>query len=373
MLAGEGRGSMEKYEKRKRFLVNIAYYLIIGIFVFAGCRFILPVLVPFIIAFCVAALIRIPIKKIAKNHPAWKHAAAVVCCVLFYVFFFMIVMLLGAKLLKGAGNLIVSLPAVYNERIAPVFGELADRLELAAASVDIGISQKIEEVFNEFLLNVGQYITDFSVGAVKMLSDGVTKIPGFIVKLVVTVVSTFFLAGDFDRIIGIVKKAIPQEKEAAAGQTMDYIKNVVSIYLKSYTFLFLLTFVELTLGFWILKIPYACVLALAIAVFDILPILGTGGILLPWAAALLVMGNTPLAVGLLVLYVIITTIRNTVEPKIVGKQIGLHPLVTLISMFVGLKLLGIIGMILFPVGLSIFVNLEKNGVIHIFPGEKNQN
>ena len=103
-----------------------------------------------------------------------------------------------------------------------------------------------------------------------------------------------------------------------------------------------------------------------IAVFDILPILGTGGILLPWAAVLFVMGNKPLAAGILILYVIITVIRNIVEPKIVGKQIGLHPLVTLMAMFLGLKTFGIIGMIVLPVSLAVLINLEKNGIIHIF-------
>lgn len=372
-MGGKWHG-MEKYEKRKRFIINVAYYVVISVFVLAGCKFILPVMVPFIIAFLVSVLIQIPVKKFAKRFPARRKMAAVLCCSLFYAFFFALVLLLGVKLLQGAGNVIISAPALYNERIVPVFGEVAKRLETAAASVDMEMSQKIEEIFSEFSQNVGQYITDFSVKTVRLLSDGAVKIPGFIVRLVVTVVSTFFMASDFDRIIGFAKKVIPAGKEESVGRTMEYIRNVLFIYLKSYTFLFLLTFVELLVGFLVLRIPYAAVLAVAIAIFDILPVLGTGGILLPWAVVLLIMGNTSLAVGLLVLYVMITAIRNTVEPKIVGKQIGLHPLATLVFMFIGLKVLGIIGMILFPVGLSIFVNLEKNGVIHVFSRkEKNQN
>lgn len=357
---------MEKYEKRKQFLVNLAYYAAIGFFLVAGCKLILPVLVPFIIAFFVAALIQIPIRKIGKRFPKWKRVMSVACCVFIYALFFALVMLLGVKLLQGAGNVIVSLPALYNEKIVPVLGELADRLELAAASVDVGISQKIEEIFREFSQNVGQYVSGFSVSAVRMLSDGATRIPGLIVKLVLTVVSTFFMASDFDGLIGAAKKVMPSEKEAAAGRILDYTKNVLLIYIKSYAFLFLLTFVELLVGFLVLRIPYAVLLALAIAVFDILPVLGTGGVLLPWAVVLLVMGNMPLAVGLAVLYIIITVIRNIAEPKIVGKQIGLHPLATLIFMFVGLRVLGIVGMFLFPVALSLLVNLEKNGMVKFF-------
>ncbi len=145
------------------------------------------------------------------------------------------------------------------------------------------------------------------------------------------------------------------------GRAAAYAKNVLFIYLKSYSLLFLLTFAELSVGFLIMRVPYAVMVAIAVAVFDILPILGTGGILLPWAVGLLLMGNLPLAAGIVTLYIAITAIRNVLEPKIVGKQIRLHPLATLIFMFVGLKVLGIVGMIAFPVAFSILVNLEKNG------------
>lgn len=120
----------------------------------------------------------------------------------------------------------------------------------------------------------------------------------------------------------------------------------------------------------ILRIPYAVFVALAIAVFDILPVLGTGGILLPWAVVLIIIGNVPLAIGIFVLYVVVTAIRNTIEPKIVGRQIGLHPLATLIAMFIGLKFFGIIGVFVFPVTLAILANMEKNGMFYRKEQEK---
>ena len=88
---------------------------------------------------------------------------------------------------------------------------------------------------------------------------------------------------------------------------------------------------------------------------------------------LAVIGNYPLAAGILILYVIITVVRNSVEPRIVGKQIGLHPLLTLIAMFTGVSLAGLPGLILLPMAVMIFVNMEKNGAIHIFGGVKEEN
>ncbi len=117
---------------------------------------------------------------------------------------------------------------------------------------------------------------------------------------------------------------------------------------------------ELLIGFSILKIPYAFILSIAIAVFDILPVLGTGGILIPWAIILVIMKNVPLAIGILLLYLFILIVRNMLEPKIVGKQIGLHPLATLAAMFLGLSLIGVVGMLIFPVALTVIFNLKSN-------------
>ncbi len=363
---------MEKYEKRKRFIVNTIFFSVIGIAVYAGCRYLLPVLVPFIAAFLIAAALRIPVKKIGGKSEKKQRIAAVISCSLFYALVFLLMAILGLKLLQGAGDLIANAPSTYNDKIAPLLRDVAERMEDMAASVDMALSKKIETIFNEFSQNVGQHITDLSVKAVRMLSGGATKIPGFIAKLIVAVISTFFILLDFDAILSFFRKFVPAEKEREAGRAVAYVKNVLLIYLKSYSLLFLLTFVELFAGFLILGIPYAPALAFAVAVFDILPILGTGGILLPWAAILLLMGNTALAVGMLMLYIVITVIRNILEPKIVGKQIGLHPLATLIFMFLGLKVLGIVGMVAFPVALSVLLSLEKNGIIHFLAKKTDQ-
>ena len=148
---------------------------------------------------------------------------------------------------------------------------------------------------------------------------------------------------------------------------------MIRVYIRSYSLLFLLTFTELTIGFLIFQIPHSLLVAVLIAIFDILPVLGTGGVLIPWAVILAVIGNYPLAAGILILYVIITVVRNSVEPRIVGKQIGLHPLLTLIAMFTGVSLAGLPGLILLPMAVMIFVNMEKNGAIHIFGGVKEEN
>ena len=120
-----------------------------------------------------------------------------------------------------------------------------------------------------------------------------------------------------------------------------------------------MSFAELSIGFLLMRIPYAVGFALLVAVIDIMPILGTGLVLIPWAIIAAILGNYSMALGVALLYVIMLVVRNIVEPKLVGQQMGLHPLATLVSMFVGLQLFGIFGLFGFPIILSLYFKLRK--------------
>ena len=131
-----------------------------------------------------------------------------------------------------------------------------------------------------------------------------------------------------------------------------YLTNTLFVVIRSYILIMTLTFTELSLLFSFFGIENAVLKAAVIALLDIMPILGTGGIMIPWAVISLVLGYTKLGVELLVIYIIVTVIRNYVEPKIVGTQLGLHPIITLIAMFIGLRLFGFWGLFGLPVGIS---------------------
>ena len=120
--------------------------------------------------------------------------------------------------------------------------------------------------------------------------------------------------------------------------------------------IFLLTFCELLVGFLVLKIDYAFVLALVIAFVDFLPVLGTGAILLPWGIILILMNNISMGVGILTLFAVTTVVRQIAEPKIVGDSLGVHPLVTLAAIYLGYRVLGIWGMILAPLVALLFLS-----------------
>lgn len=346
-------------EIKKNFVINAAFYAIIAVIVIALYRYILPIMTPFIIGFCIASVVQIPLNRIRLKHPKRKRGLALVFCVLFYAVVVSLLILVGYAIVREVQTFIAALPGLFRDTVYPFLMEMAGKIEELLAPINPELTEQILEMGKSAVKSLGQFATDLSAGAVKLVASGAVSIPGIIVQIVITVVSSFFIAADYRLVLDFLKKLIPDRHRAYVIQVTRYAEQAVLVYIKSYSLLFLITFVELWIGLSILKIPYALAIGLGIAVFDLMPVLGTGGILLPWAAVLLVMGNFPLSLGILLLYIIITAVRNTLEPKIVGEQIGLHPLATLVAMVLGLQLAGLLGMILFPITLVAVTNLRK--------------
>jgi predicted PurR-regulated permease PerM len=148
--------------------------------------------------------------------------------------------------------------------------------------------------------------------------------------------------------------------------------------LKAYSLIVLITTTELCIGFYIMKLlkifdsDYIIFISIIIAIIDIIPVLGTGTVLIPWALYSLVTGSVPMGVGLLVMYAVILVIRQVIEPKLVAGQVGVSPIVTIIAMYMGTKLFGVLGFFVLPFTVVIVNQLNKEGVIHLYKVKDSQ-
>ena len=340
-------------EAKKSFIINIVFYGIVLATVLLFGKYILPILTPFIIAFAVASLFNWLTKLMGFKRESIRRLAAILMCSVLYALVFVGVLLAGAKMINEAGSIISAIPSTFSNQILPFLDGMASKLETAVTPYDTQLASYIDTLTSSVASNLGKFVTDFSKTAVVFVTNCATSIPGLIVQIVITVISTFFILLDYDKVCGFLFKLVPSGKRELFSTSLHYTKTMIAVYIKSYSLLFSLTFVELSIGFLVLGIKNAVLIAMLISVFDLMPVLGTGGIVLPWALLSLMLGNWPRALGLLILYLIITGIRQTLEPKIVGKQIGLHPLATLVSMLVGLKLFGIVGLFGIPVVVAV--------------------
>ncbi len=360
---------MLSYKKKERFIVNLVFYcLIAGLFIVL-CKYLLPVLMPFVFALIVTLILQPSIHAVERKEPRLKKPFAILICALFYFICAYLLINFGVSMVQKAGNMVARIPAIYESQIVPALWMGYDKLDTFVGNIDPYLSKELDNMFRVSMQNMRLSITEYSMKGVGILTNTLTLIPGLFLKIVITIVATIIMVGDFDGLVGYIKKLFPESKRDTIETTLDYTKAIIGKYVKSYSIILCVTFLELSVGFAVQGVSNAVFLGFLVAIFDILPILGTGGILIPWAIISWLMDDTGRAIGMIVLYAVIIVVRNILEPRIVGKQIGLHPLVTLIALFVGLKFFGLIGMIGLPLSLSVLVGLDRNDVIHLFPHE----
>ena len=339
-------------EKQKRFLVQAAFYGTIAALVYVVLKFLLPTLIPFLLAFLIVWLLRKPAKWISgKLHLPMKYVS-LFFLLLFYVLLFGGVSLLGVEVVTLIKSAAPKLPTFYRQELVPALKAIYHFAEQTLQRFDPAIVSALSSTLTELSASIEQGLVTFSRPVVSWASSAAMGVPGFIIGVVLMITSSFFLANDYDRVMNFLYKSLPEKGKDRLREIWHKLAGSLWIYIRSYTLFLIITFTELNIGLHLLKIPYATVIAGAIAIFDLLPILGTGGIMIPWVVISLVLGHTAHGIKLAVIYAIVTVVRNYVEPKIVGAQLGLHPIISLVSMFVGLQLFGIWGLFGFPVGIS---------------------
>ncbi len=356
---------MESVDKKRKFIINVIYFAMIVAFGYLILQYVVPVMMPFIIAFVIVWFMKIPAKWIAKKTNLPEHYLRMITVAIFYGIIVTLIMTVGFKISDFVKNFANDIPSFYQNKILPIISQVYSFVEENIAKIEPDFLAELEKMFTQLLTNLGQFVTKLSVTLVKVVSNFATRIPSLFIKLIITIVSSFFIAADYDKLFYWLNRIMPDKTMNGLRTLKKYAADVLIQYLRSYFLIFCITCVELSIGLSILKIPYPIGIAIIIAIFDIMPIVGLGGVLIPWAVIALVLTKYKLAIGLLILYIIITVIRNVIEPKIIGMQIGLPPLATLVGMVVGLNLFGIIGLFGIPITLSICLQLHRKGLLHL--------
>ncbi len=207
-----------------------------------------------------------------------------------------------------------------------------------------------------FVARLGEALPTFVAGVLRAL-------PRVLFFLLVTVIACFYFSLEYTKITGFLSGVLPRGMGARLPVIGKSLRATAGKYVAAYGLLFLITFGELLVGLFFVGADYVLLPAIIIAFLDLLPILGVGVALIPWGVFALVLRDTRLGVGLLVLYLVITVVRQVVEPHIVGKSLGLHPIPMLVGLYAGLTLFGIAGALLGPLlllaGKLLWTNFKK--------------
>ncbi len=353
-------------KKKISFVLNSAYVLIIGAIVYFSVMYAFKYAAPFIIGFILAAMFQPLIRLIQRKT---KLPIKLIAIVVIFSFFAILGVLLGwgsFRVIVFLGSFFDGLPELYYSTIVPFLERMSNDFSQLVSELDPSIVKNIEQYFNSFIGSSSTIISEISVGVVQAISTNATKVPMMFVSTLVTIIFTFFIAIDYEKIIKFIKNQLSLKVKETIEDLNGFLISILKKYGKSYLIIVTITFAELAIALSLLGVNNALIIAFLIAIFDILPILGTGGIVIPWAVFLLIEGNIFLGVALFVVYVIITVVRNIIEPRIIGYQVGLHPVVTLLAMFIGVRIIGFFGLFIAPITLAILKSFHDANKIKLY-------
>ncbi len=332
----------------KRTLLTILkiVLLIFAIFLFTKMwKFI----VPFIIAYFFASLIE-PIVKFIENKLRIPRKIGSILSILFVLGFIgSIIGFLISRLIKEVRAVYMGLE-ISMDSLTEFFNSIIDKandifIQLPDQVTDL-VSKGLQELTNDLQSVLGK-IVDWLQASIQVAMN----LPQILIFIIVTLLATYFMSSDKNTIIKFLDIQIPTNW---LNKSKGITKNVFTAlfgWLKAQLIMTSITFSELLIGFLIIGIDNALLLALIIALVDVLPVLGAGTVLIPWSIINLILGNTKLGLSTALLYVIILFVRQLLEPKVLGKQIGVHPLFTLAGMYIGLKIWGVAGMFVGPLAI----------------------
>ncbi len=357
-------------EKKRKFIINVAYWALIFAIVYFVMKKAVIVCMPFVISFILAACLQPLIRIISRKFKIKQKPASLIVVTLFFCTVGLLVTLLVIRLVITGTDLASELPHFYSEMILPTVESAMANLQNLLRKFKPDITVNVNEVIS-WLGDRLQQMTFLAEKAVDILSG----IPGLVVSTFIAIVSTYFMSSDFEGISAWCLAQLSEKHRNTVLEIKKYITEILFKYIRSYLLIILVTFSELLAGLFVISriftdmfSGFGHILAVSaiVAVFDILPVVGTGTVVVPWAIIQFLTGAYGKGVALLILYGITLTVRQVIEPKIIGVQVGLHPVATLMAMIIGTSLFGVVGLFGFPVTLALLADLNRRGKIHIF-------
>ncbi|AWO75336.1 sporulation integral membrane protein YtvI [Geobacillus thermoleovorans] len=325
---------------------------------FAVGLWLVPYSMPLLFALATALLLEPSIRRLQENYKLKRAHAVTVIFSLFIIILGLSLYFLVVIFVQQVMALSQKLPYVLNEAT-----KVLDRLIQTWQSYSSSIPQEIIDSLERGVNTVEQMLLSFATNLTQSLVHYIAAIPAFLIHFLVYLIALFLICLDLPQLKQGMRRYLSERTEQRLGMVVAQLSKAGIGFLKAQFLLSLITFFLALAGLFVLGVDYAALMALVIVVVDILPILGTGSVLVPWGLISMANGNNTLGIGLIVLFVVITVVRRIIEPKVFSTNLGISPLAALVSVYLGFQLLGFIGLFVGPVVVILVEALAKAGVI----------
>lgn len=329
-------------------LVLIVVYLLfkLGIFLF-----------PFTLALFFSIMTQPFSRFLEKKLKFSQKIATIVSIILFLVIFLGFISLSALRLSGEIYKLSINLNK-YSKEAQSLWNTAIDKIYSLLGYFPEGFDEQVKNSINGFIRMGTSKLGSF----INSLINFITSIPTIILYICITILSTFFISLDKNKIMAFLEQQFPKSWIKKVYNIKREMFNVLGSYIRAQIILMTICFFELLISFNILSflkfnLQYPLIFSIVICIIDALPILGAGAVLLPWSLISFVTGDINLGLALLVIYFLVLSVRQMLEPKLISQNLGVHPLVTLISMYSGFKFFGVIGFLIGPVVMIILKNV----------------
>lgn len=348
---------MKEYIKKVAVtLLVILVFILVPLLVY----YILPYFTPFIFAFLFALLLEPLNHRLMKGLKVKRSLAVNLTYFLFLGVILLMTYFISTKIIRETFDLVryiqKNIPAIQTW-VSGIFEQINNFVQLLPAEMAAPIGQAYNSLMNQ--LSNMNLISSLGIQTFNLTAS----IPNFFIVLILFFISLYMISLD----LNTIKRRFYSFFKESSKQKLEVILSDLRIatvgFLQAQLILSTITYLISLGGLLFLGVHYAMALALLIVIVDILPILGTGSVLVPWGIFSITQGRTFLGIGLIVLFIVIAVLRRIIEPKILGERIGLSALATLICIWVGYKVLGVLGIFLGPLVLILYKAMVKAKVI----------
>lgn len=334
------------------------YFLIDDVF-FAVLQ-IIGLFLPFLLAYVLSVFINPLVDKLERRLKTPRNLATILVILL-------VVGILGGIVTAIIWKIVDEIRSVYRQ-LPQIIGQakltwemLSVKLVSMADILPKGIQDVFENLGDSVSTALGDFLKNSYSPAISGIGNFAKSLPGGFIWTIVFILSLYFMISDSVRMKGMVTGCFSKRFLARVRKIQREIKNYLGGYIKAQLIIMSIAAVIIFLGLTILNIEFALLIALGIAILDALPFFGSGAVLWPWSLVSFLYGDFKMGFGLIIIYLAVIFTRQMIEPKIVSENIGVHPVFTLMAMYLGYKTFSLGGMILGPVILILTVSFYKAG------------
>ena len=353
------------WRERGRLWVRLGIRLLLAVGIVLILRYLVPpllsLLMPFVLALVTAWLLNPVVKGLQRRLGLSRGVLSLFLILLAFAAAGGILFGLGYSLFSEVSALLDNWEGSWDtlQTGADALGAWLDKLlAYLPAEVETFVNENLDQLWSAFSGWVSSVVPMVGTWAGSIAMG----VPSFVVALIVFIMAAYFITADYPHYRFLLAGRLPPEVRSFVAHVKHTALGAFAGYVRAEVIISAGVFAILLVGFLFIGQPYAVLLALALAVLDFIPIIGSGTIMVPWAVIDLVTGSWTHALGLLVVWGIICVFRRVAEPKAVGSQTGLSPILSLISMYVGMRLAGVLGMILGPIVCLVAINVARTGI-----------